>query len=204
MNTIYPALLSVPDYAQKLKGREKVTFLSRYARQALRLSAECKGIEIGSLLKDDNGVPVPFNGNYWSLTHKSLYVGGIIAPEKTGIDIERIKPCSKGLFEKTALDSEWNLAEDPGSPALFFRFWTAKEAVLKATGTGISGLLKCRVVEIPDTLHLILNYQNRLWIVEHHYFDGHIASVVQNQFYVQWIHKYNQLPQAWDPLHLRP
>jgi len=187
LNTIYPVLLAVPDYAKNLKGREKVTFLSQHARRALKISAEHNGIEFHLLPKDDKGVPIPFQGNFWSVTHKSLYVGGIIAQEKIGIDIEKIKSCSEGLFEKTAHDSEWNLASDPRSHNLFFRFWTAKEAVLKATGIGISGLLKCKIVEIPDALHLILYYQNRLWLVEHHFFDGHIVTVVQNNFDIQWI-----------------
>jgi 4'-phosphopantetheinyl transferase len=187
LNTIYPVLLAVPDHAKNLKGRQKVTFLSQHARKALKISAELKGVELISIPKDDNGIPLPFQGNFWSVTHKSLYVGGIVSPENIGIDIEKIKPFSQGLFEKTACDSEWNLAADTRSCEQFFRFWTAKEAVLKATGIGISGLLKCKIVQIPDAFHLILHYQNRIWIVEHHFFDGHIASVVQNSFHIQWI-----------------
>jgi 4'-phosphopantetheinyl transferase len=187
LNTIFPVLLAVPDHAKSLKGREKVMFLSRHARKALTLSAEYKGLAIFSFPKDGNGVPFPFQGHFWSVTHKPLYVGGIVAPEKIGIDIEKIRTCSDGLFEKTAHDSEWNLSDHPRSCELFFRFWTAKEAVLKATGVGISGLLKCNIVEIPDNLHLILNYQNRLWVVEHHFFDGHIATVVKNDFDIQWV-----------------
>ncbi len=187
MNTIFPVLLTVPDHAKSLKGREKVMFLSRHARKALTISAEYKGLAFFSFPKDGNGVPVPFQDHFWSVTHKPLYVGGIVAPENIGIDIEKIRTCSDGLFEKTAHDSEWNLSAHPRSCELFFRFWTAKEAVLKATGVGISGLLKCNIVEIPDTLHLILNYQNRLWVIEHHFFDGHIATVVKNDFDIQWI-----------------
>jgi 4'-phosphopantetheinyl transferase len=188
LNKIYPVLLAVPDHAKNMKGREKVIFLSEHARKALKISAEYNGIEILSLPKDDHGMPLPFHGRFWSVTHKPLYVGGIIAPAKTGIDIEEIKPCSEGLFGKTASDSEWNLSADPRSYELFFRFWTAKEAVLKATGIGISGLLKCKIIEIPDALHLILHYQNRLWIVEHCFFDGHIATtVMQDGSDIHWI-----------------
>jgi 4'-phosphopantetheinyl transferase len=197
LNTLYPVLLAVPEHAKNLKGREKVTFLSQHARKALKISAEHRGIKIFSLPKDDNGVPLPFQDYFWSVTHKPLYVGGILAPVRIGIDIEKIRPCSEGLFEKTAHNSEWNLAEDPRSCELFFRFWTAKEAVLKATGIGISGLLKCNIVEIPDAFHLILRYQNRLWIVEHHFFDGHIATVLQNDFDIQWVttfHHFSKYP----------
>jgi 4'-phosphopantetheinyl transferase len=193
LNIIYPVLLVVPENAKNLKGREKVMFLSQHARKALKISAEHIGIEFFSLLKDDNGIPLPFQGTFWSVTHKPLYVGGIVAPAKIGIDIEQIKPISKGLFEKTAHDSEWNLSPDPRSLELFFRFWTAKEAVLKATGDGISGLLKCKVIEIPDNTNMVLHYQDRRWSIEHHFFNGHIAAVVKNEFDIKWIFDFSPI-----------
>jgi len=182
---LYPVILAVPDKEQKLTGREKVANLSNYARRALEISAQKSCIELGDLTKNENGAPLPFDGNYWSLTHKPIYVGGVIAPTQIGIDIEKIRPCSKALFRKTANESEWGLS-DADSFKLFFRYWTSKESVLKASGTGIRDLSKCRIVQIIDHNHLVINYEDRKWHIEHFYFDGHIASVVKNDFDVEW------------------
>lgn len=182
---LYPVILAVPDKEQKLTGREKVANLSNHARRALEISAQKSCIELGDLTKNENGAPLPFGGNYWSLTHKPIYVGGVIAPTQIGIDIEKIRPCSKALFRKTANESEWGLS-DADSFKFFFRYWTSKESVLKASGTGIRDLSKCRIVQIIDHNHLVINYEDRKWLIEHFYFDGHIASVVKNDFDVEW------------------
>jgi len=182
---IYPVILAVPDEQQKLAGREKVAFLSRHARVALEISAQKSGVKLTRLIKGENGEPLPFGGNYWSLTHKTGYVGGVIASTKIGMDLEKIRPCSAALFRKTAQDSEWSLSNaDP--TRLFFRYWTSKESVLKASGAGIKDLSKCRIVKIIDHNHLIINYKDQEWMIEHHDFDGHIASVVKNNFNVEW------------------
>jgi len=128
---------------------------------------------------------VPFNGNYWSVTHKPEYVGGVIALEQIGIDIEKIRPCSKGLFKKTADDREWALA-DTDSLTLFFRYWTSKEAVLKAGGTGLTDLSKCRIVKIIDDNNLVINYKNKKLFVEQFFFKGHVASVVKTASRIEW------------------
>ncbi|MCP3953198.1 MAG: hypothetical protein GY697_13420, partial [Desulfobacterales bacterium] len=57
-----------------LSGREKVVHLSAHAREALALSAQETGIVLGALEKNDAGAPLPSNGYYWSLAHKSDYV----------------------------------------------------------------------------------------------------------------------------------
>jgi 4'-phosphopantetheinyl transferase len=182
---IYPVILSVPASAKELTRRARVRYLSRHARRALEISAEKSGITIGELIKEDNGSPVPFDGNYWSVTHKPKYVGGVIASEQIGIDIEKIRPCSKALFKKTADDKEWALS-DSDPLTLFFRYWTSKEAVLKAGGRGLTDLSKCRIVQITDEKNLIIKYKNKKWFVEQYFFNGHVASVIKTTSHIEW------------------
>jgi 4'-phosphopantetheinyl transferase len=182
---IYPVILAVPNKKQQLTGRQKVSFLSRYARKALEMSAQKSRIQLGDFKKDENGVPLPFDGNYWSVTHKTGYVGGVIAKTRIGIDLEKVRPFKEALYRKTARESEWGLS-DSDKMALFFRYWTSKESVLKASGTGIRDLSKCRIKRIIDDRHLVINYKERNWYIEHFYFNGHIASVVNNNVDVEW------------------
>ena len=183
---IFPVILAVPVDIQALPPRERVKALSLQARKALHLCARRTGIVVGELLKDDKGAPLPFDGNYWSLTHTLTFVGAVICTQATGIDVEAVKDVSKGVMRKTATEAEWRLTdEDPA--VMFFRYWTAKEAVLKAVGIGIAGLSECRVTVVPDDSHLQLEYEGRTYLVEHFFFDGHVASVVKNSFQVDWI-----------------
>ena len=185
--TLFPVILPVPDEVRNFQPRERVIFLSQHARQALKIAAEKSGVRLGEVLKDDNGVPQPWGGIHWSISHKKRYVCGVVAPLPIGIDIERVRDFSEGLFQKTATEREWALADmETESVMAFFRFWTAKEAVLKATGIGIKDLLKCRVQQIVDDHHLQIRYDNRDWLIEHFFFDDHVASIVKSSFQIEW------------------
>ena len=186
-NTLFPVILPVPDKVHDLAPREQVKFLSQHARQALKASARISGVRIDDPVKDDNGAPQPFEGNHWSISHKTKYVCGVAAPSPIGIDIERVRDFSEGLFKKTAVKSEWALADmETGSVNAFFRFWTAKEAVLKATGIGIKDLLKCRVDRILDDHLLLIKYNGRDWLIEHFFFEDHVAAIVKGSFEIKW------------------
>jgi 4'-phosphopantetheinyl transferase len=187
---IYPVILAVPEDKQRLQGREKVAFLSDYARRALAASAEKSGMApLGRLEKDERGAPLPLDGIYWSLTHKSAWVGGVVAPDPVGLDLETIRPVHPGLPERIASEKEIALAhgmeQDQGH--VFFRYWTAKEAVLKAAGDGIRGLDRCRITALPDPVLTRVQYEGREWTVAHHFFPGQVAAVTtSNDRQVRW------------------
>lgn len=182
---VHPVILRVPDDRRGSRGRPQVAYLSGYARRAVELSARFSGARLETLAKDAAGVPQPSRGFWWSLTHKPAYVGGVVAPRPVGIDIERLRPVDAALFRRVGRDDEWNLSATDKTE-LFFRFWTAKETVLKASGVGFKGISGCRVTAVTDRHHLALDFQGRLWQVEHRYFDGHIATVLHGGAPVVW------------------
>ena len=181
---IYPVILAVPDATRALTPKERVKFLSRYARRALEMSAENSSIRLDALEQDERNAPLPFNGTYWSITHKNEYVGAVVCPSPTGIDIEKICSRSESLFRKTADEAEWALADKTFTT--FFRYWTAKEAVLKAAGIGLKDLSKCRISQVLGSHHLAVEYDGNKWQIEHNFFNSHIASIVKNDFVIEW------------------
>ena len=156
----------------------------RRAREALALSCEASGISLGPLDKDDRDAPLPFNGTYWSLSHKPRFVAAVVGPAPIGIDIEEITPRNEGIHAYLAGDEEWALLDR--SWETVFRYWTAKEAVLKAVGVGISHLKKARIHTILDKDNLLVDYASRLWSVRHFRFHDHIVSVTHDGHEVDW------------------
>ena len=152
----------------------------------MKISALKSGLDLNDPLKDADGRPLPSNGVYWSLTHKPNYVAAVAARAPIGIDIEKIAVRQTvSLYEKVADSAEWALIGGKSWEG-FHRYWTAKEAVLKADGTGLSGLSHCRVITVLDEVNLIIQMRERIMTVEHHYFSDHIASVVKTDQKVSW------------------
>lgn len=183
---IHPVILAVPEPERQLKGRDKVAALRRIARTALRCSAQYSGVTLGSLEKAENGAPLPSNGIHWSLTHKNRYVAAVTAPHPIGIDIEENLPCSERLYQRLAAPREWELAREV-TQTLFYRYWTAKEAVLKAVGIGFAGLTRCQIVEILDDTHLKLTYDDMVWRVTQFWAaENHIVTVTFDEDEIEW------------------
>ena len=183
---LFPVVLPVPEVANNLSGKEKVAFLSKAAREALRLSAEKSGVLLGELKKDKDGSPLPFDGNYWSLSHKPRCVAAVVGRERIGIDVEEIMPRPEALFGYLATEEEWKLSEEKSLDA-FFRYWTAKEATLKSVGRGIGELKRCRIISIRKRDHFILEYLGRFFAVEQLSYKNHIISVIKDNNEIEWV-----------------
>jgi 4'-phosphopantetheinyl transferase len=179
--TLRPVILAVPPMAvdgPAISPRVVNQHLSRTAREALAHSARrsnCRLI-LTDLAKDDRGAPLPMNGLYWSLTHKPSYVGGVVAGAPVGMDIEAVRSIGDPLFHKVASTQEWARC-DENRQHCFFRYWTAKEAALKATGAGIRDLGHCKIAAVHDRRRLQIAIRHRQWMVDQLFFDGHVAAV---------------------------
>lgn len=183
--TLHAVILQVPDTIRARQGRRHVRALSRLARAAARRSARRVGIRLGGLTKDRDGVPLPAGGWYWSVAHKPAFVAGVVGAEPLGIDIEPYRRRSANLWAKIADGSEWRLGNEE-KWRLFYRFWTAKEAVLKAVGIGMKGLADCRVARIDDDACLTLVFQGQRWTVRQCFREGHWAAVACRGHPVVW------------------
>ncbi len=184
--TIYPVILKVPEEKRALSGRESVRFLSQFARAAVFASAQKSGCKLAELEKNSEGAPMPSNGIFWSLSHKPEYVAGVVSDTQIGIDIEQIRPVEPSLINRI-MDSDEQLVTGAISDEMFFRCWTAKEAVLKAVGAGLKGLSQCRIHHIIDKTTLMVSCHQKHWKIEHVYYDNHVASVVRSEKTVQWV-----------------
>ena len=183
--TLFPVVMPVIEAAPKPSGKEKVDHLGQIAREALKVSAERSRVRLGELLKDANGVPCPAAGIYWSLSHKPKYVAAVVSKDKVGIDIEEMKPRAEALFARVASDEEWTLKNR--SWDTLFRYWTAKEAILKIIGIGIGGLMACRITSVPDENHITLDYKGQFFLVEQLRHQNHIVSVLKDDNQIEWI-----------------
>lgn len=182
---LYPVILQVNPEVRQLSGSDRARALSRIARLALALSAEISDLKTGDLVKNAQGAPMPNDGIYWSVTHKPEYVAGMLGPSPIGIDLEKIRPVHQGIYRKVADDAQWVL--DDSVPLIrFFRFWTAKEAVLKACGTGLRDLSECRIEKVSGPDRLIVCYQKKYWSVFHIFFDGHVAAAAGRNIEICW------------------
>ncbi|MBC2703595.1 4'-phosphopantetheinyl transferase superfamily protein [Desulfobacula sp.] len=176
----------MPETIKILKGKKKVVALSQFARESARVSALKAKLHVDIFEKDTLGVPRLSNGLCWSVSHKPDFVAGVVSKEKIGIDLERIKDISDALFERIIEPEEERHFRHQGKSTIFFRVFTAKEAVLKKTRDGIRGLPKVKIKEVVDEKNLVVQYIDKKYLVENFYFDGYLASVTKDHFNVQW------------------
>jgi 4'-phosphopantetheinyl transferase len=190
--TLHPVILPIPPQDQRLRGRERVLAQSRRAREALALSCDASGVSLGPLTTGARGAPIPFGNTHWSLSHKSRFVAAVVGPAPIGIDIEEIRPRNEELYGYVAGTDEWALGDRTWET--FFRYWTAKEAVLKTAGVGISHLKKARIHALLGKDYLLVDYGSLLWPVKHLRFQDHIVALMHDDHEVAWDLRENPAP----------
>ncbi|MFA5905852.1 MAG: 4'-phosphopantetheinyl transferase superfamily protein [Desulfobacula sp.] len=163
--------------------------LSRLARECVTASAFKSSFDAEIFEKNASGVPRPSNGIFWSLSHKSGYVAGVVSKQSVGIDLEELKTISDAMFKRIVDQTEFSHFGHQDKTFIFFRVFTAKEAVLKKTGEGMKGLSNIKIDTVSDDNNLIVQYRDKKYRIENIYFDGYLASVTKDNLDVEWSFK---------------
>ncbi len=83
------------------------------------------------------GKPFIPKGQFFSISHSHHYVALVCAPYAVGIDVEHIAPYDVSILKKCCTQEEAHYLTLHGNDA-FYKLWTAKESVMKATGLGFT------------------------------------------------------------------
>lgn len=115
-----------------------------------------------------HGKPVPSGAaRGWeiSVSHSGEWVALALARGvPVGVDVERISESRDlaGLAGYSLSDGErlaWDALPEEGRTGAFFGYWARKEALLKATGLGLSGGLRRVTVSPPDAEARLLSWE---------------------------------------------
>lgn len=82
------------------------------------------------------------NGPFFNISHSGNVVVMVMSDHcDVGVDTEEIKPIEIENFQENFLPGEWTWLQNSANRLKYIRFyqlWTRKEAILKATGQGLS------------------------------------------------------------------
>jgi 4'-phosphopantetheinyl transferase len=110
-------------------------------KHLLRLALGKRGspARLDDLLYTPQDKPYFPAGPHFNISHSGNRVVCLLGAEgRVGIDIEAITPISFGDFQTQFTPKEWIAIQDSPDPiTAFYRFWTAKESLIKADGRGL-------------------------------------------------------------------
>lgn len=104
---------------------------------------------------------------HFNVSHSGDWALIGIANRIIGIDVEKIEP---DFFFQDIVTHSFSplervyLESDPHTPRLFYRLWTRKEALVKATGTGIDGSFD-QIPSLDGEHRLSQKHPDESWIV---------------------------------------
>ncbi len=79
------------------------------------------------------------DGLFYNLSHSGSLAVIAVSDGEVGVDVERIRTVDDLLIRRVCTDAEYRyLSSAADMPEAFFRFWTAKESVMKLYGCGLA------------------------------------------------------------------
>lgn len=136
--------------------REKA---ARWSKQEDRRRCLCAGVALDKALQtiglrekdavlafNEHGKPYLKDYPAWhfSLSHSGSFAVCVLSNAPVGVDVQQIRPMNyQALADRYFPEQEATLlreSDEARRQALFFRFWTEKESLLKMHGVGLSGL----------------------------------------------------------------
>lgn len=110
-----------------------------------------------------SGKPVAFVGHrevFVSISHSGDFVAAAFAGTPVGIDLEVKREVNPNLLKRALTPAELEFVKTDED---FLKIWTAKEAYLKLTGEGLSGLMGADVLPLMQK-----GEKDGLILQEHH------------------------------------
>ncbi|OXA70490.1 hypothetical protein B0A67_15860 [Flavobacterium aquidurense] len=100
-------------------------------------------IPLNNLYYNEFGRPYLSTDFDFNITHSGSYVFCAIGSKELGIDIEEIVPINFNSVKETMTQIQWDIINKAHSPLQeYYKYWTIKEAVIKADGRGFFASLE--------------------------------------------------------------
>lgn len=114
---------------------------------------------------------------HFSITHSQEWVACAFSKQgEVGLDVEVPRVLKKAHFRHCFSLKEWDAITADESMHTFYQYWTAKEAVLKATGLGLGHLLDMTLVDLKEA-YVKISDENQVsaWQLQHFSLEGSSA-----------------------------
>lgn len=151
----------------------------------LDVTKQYQSIGLGYLLKKYTpNAEIKYNSNnkpykegvYFNGAHSNDYIVLAINDTEIGIDIEQVKPVKDNLIKRVFSQSDQSKIKDYDS---FFKYWTIKEAIVKADGTGFTTV---DIQNIPCNEEINIYKDKTYHIKTIKYFDYYISLASLSNF----------------------
>lgn len=121
-----------------------------------------------------SGMPVFAEDIYWSISHTANRVLVAVCDHPIGIDIERVTVRSPLILSLMGED-EWPKHLEK-SWEVFYRVWTAKEALAKRLNISLDDVLRMRLVDLTSE-RAFLSFEGGLFSIESYRKGNFVLSV---------------------------